>query len=195
MDPVQLRHPDGTPADAWACGKCRKVLAAIATQDDWPRQQAKRCCEPPRCPDCEAAVSGYFDHRCGVCRAKREAAAEAERFAKATKITPTDYPPDRPVFFVNGKYRPLGEIDLEYDPPGDYVWATREVKFEPCVDGMIENALDDHHEDARQEITDEEMTELTDFVAKWAEGTGVRSYEVDYTRAIVLTPATTDPTE
>lgn len=51
---------------------------------------------------------------------------------------------------------------------------------------IIEHALDDHHEDAYEEIGSKGFDELQRYLDGWVKRWGITSYEPDYSTAIVF---------
>ena len=75
----------------------------------------------------------------------------------------------------------LGTIDSEEVLE---LFCTKAIVWQPFsdVDSMLEDELQEHHEDARYEVVDEE--ELEAFLAAWSKKQTLVSYAVDYSRKI-----------
>ena len=173
------------------CSKCR-TLHGTRT-DRTPQAAAEKCCRPYICTGgCGTELPhDKYRTRCDKCCQKDTEAKEQKAFDKATKLKPSEY--DGPVFDRHDNfYMSLDDFfdayhdDEEYRKYGTYLWCAKEIKFEPCVENMIENALDNHHEDATDTISTEDTKVLQDFVDKWAEGIGIVSYEPDGKNVIVI---------
>lgn len=71
---------------------------------------------------------------------------------------------------------------FEYEVP-KVLWNCSETKISLDADSIIENACDELHEDARDNISDEK--ELQDFLDKWCEKqTGTTTYYPDYKKYV-----------
>lgn len=188
MNAINLLNPDGTPSMVWQCAKCKRP--------DTDAGFASRCCTCRTC-GCELPRDQY---ECKACTEKRLAkdrdkrwANTLESFAKAEKIEVNVNDTsalDEGVFSADGDNFYWSVEDyldkLDGEPPSEFLWCSIPLPFKPSVDHMIENALDEHHEDAADQITKEEMKRLEDFVKEWASVQPLGSVEPDYTRAIVL---------
>lgn len=128
---------------------------------------------------------------------------EREQFDKAEKIPDTEWtgvalcvPPgdDNGYFFTE-----VAEIANRFDADSDhfpvFAW---DCDMEPFTltrrdaESMIEDQLQDHHEDAVDKITTAQWEELATFLAGWAERTGIVSWHPNMKRAVMLTPPETD---
>lgn len=74
------------------------------------------------------------------------------------------------------------------DPPA-YVWACREVTPSTDASQVIDDALQEHHESARDAISNEQIVELQGFLDGWWKRTGTFSWFPDYGRAVVIDPS------
>lgn len=122
---------------------------------------------------------------------------ERERFETAEKIPQGEWkgemlcvPPgdDSGLYFSE-----LAEIADRFDG-GEFPLFAWDCDPEPFViapvhvDGMLESALDDHHEGAKDWITPAMREELQGFLDGWAERTKIRTFHPNYKRAVMLTP-------
>lgn len=163
------------------------------------------------CPDCYFGVRrvcGYcqkpFTPRhsllctCDKAKAERdadEAKTLLEKVAKATKLTEAEAH-DAGVEMVYSEghdeyysWDGLYDLDAEDRETLGVVWATTSKRLSLCADSIIENACEDLHEDANDQISGTAQRELQSFLDAWAEkhGAGTTTYYPDYTRVIVLT--------
>lgn len=193
MNAVELNIGD-KPCGVWMCEKCRRLNGSYMGGD--AKAMAERCCRPYICTGGCGAELPYEKHRmrCDDCCRKDQQAKELKAYENAKKLKPSEW--DGPVFDRNDNFfmslddyfeRYHDDEDVrEEQQEGTWVWCAREIKFSPSVDNMIENALDNHHEDAADRISTAEMKELEDFVAAWAEKTGVISYEPDGKSVVLI---------
>lgn len=130
-----------------------------------------------------------------VIRQDRE--RNAADFEKATKIPAREYTGwvCRPDAFNEPGYGYHASVEDMIDhllmtdddlPP--FVWATTEQRLKLDANWILENALDEHHEDARDQISDEAEKALQAFLDEWVTRSDVNviSYAEDRTRAIVF---------
>ena len=184
MDGKELYFADGKPSGWWMCGNCKHVDNS---------EYANNCCQPRKC-SCGVKLnknSGYVS--CETCRKKNEEQKELERFKKTIKLTPNEY--DGPVFSRGETfYMDLEDyLDQREDKETTYVWCTQPIKFEPDVHNMLESALDSHHEDAYDNITNQEIANLQKHVDEWAEKQCITSYEIDYKRCVIIEAEADEP--
>lgn len=76
------------------------------------------------------------------------------------------------------------DVPLEDRP--DWAWCCNPVEFELRPDMMLEAALEHMYEDAGDRISVADYKELHDFVETWARKQSLVSYEVDYSRYILI---------
>lgn len=130
---------------------------------------------------------------------------EAERFADAEKVSPENY--DGPVFWDGGPpstggmggdgfYFGVGDLrdscaQAGVAPPV-YVWTCFRDVPSTDTDWLIEDALQEHHEGARDWISAEHMAKLEAFLRQWWAESNAHTWRVDYKRAVVLTPIVTE---
>lgn len=198
MNAVTLLMPNKEPANVWMCQECH--FLTTTRQDRDPQAVAERCCQPRPCGDsCGTMLAPAHVYTvCEPCRKKREQAQEFKRFEAATKLTPAEY--NGPVFDRNENF--YQTIDDFYDNMSDecewhttytWVWCAEEVAFKPDADRMLENALQDHHEDAYDQIDANHINALHDFVKTWAAATKIFSYEQDYRRVVLINRPDPEP--
>lgn len=196
MNAIQLFLPDNKPTDVWMCQQCKRLRSPAVDND--PKAGAERCCRPYVCSGGCGKELPYNQHRtrCDDCCRKDQEAKEHKAFEKAKKLKPEEW--DGPVFDRHDQF--FMSLDDYFDhyhedeelKEGTYVWCAREIKFEPCVDNMIESALDNHHEDASDRISTAEMKRLEDFVDQWAKDQNILSYEPDGKQVVLIEPETSN---
>lgn len=76
--------------------------------------------------------------------------------------------------------------DNELEMP-KYVWSTDIVEISMDAKSFAETACEQSFEDAIDQISDEEIEDLQEFLDEWcARQTGTRSYAVNYKYAILI---------
>lgn len=199
MKAIQLCELGSDTPIAQACAKCRRVYQI---GDAF----AERCCDR-RCMDCGASISSSGLVRCNDCAAKHSAVVEAERFDKAEKIDAADY--DGPVYqpqLGDGSRAYGGTIGDMLDnwddffgddvPPPTYAWACTKRRLQIDLDSLIEQACDDHYEDAESDLRDTAgFAELEAAVKQFNDAVTTETWEPDYKRAVLLQVADPDPTQ
>lgn len=134
--------------------------------------------------------------KCDVCWAKALEEKESKVFEKAKKVTLEEYPADKHVYWDggigDGYFLNIDEVLDRCEEEGlevpKYVWACREVPFAMSADWLIERALEEHGEGARDEIASKDERELQALLDSWCRKQDVKSWEVDYSTAILLHP-------
>ena len=146
------------------------------------------------CPECKQPKRGMCMDK--ECRKRRDAVAEQKRLEKAIKVKYEDaldeikemlysdvYP------YNEGYFTDIGDF-VEYCtdnniPVPSYVWATQKTSLSMDAGSIIENACDELHEDATDNIDGEK--ELQEFLDTWcAKQSGTDTYTVDYKYAIEI---------
>lgn len=144
------------------------------------------------CPNCKNPVKGMcMDNEC---RNYRERIAEQKRLDKAIRVSYGDAPDKSKEMMYSDAY-PYNEgyfsdIEdlLEYCKDNDvpiplYVWSTEKITLSMDAWSIVENACDELHEDAINNI--ENIEELQDFLNTWcAKQAGTDTYTVDYKYAM-----------
>lgn len=124
-----------------------------------------------------------------------EARREAESFAKATKIDAKDYTgwvswPG--VGNGEGYFESidalLGQCKTSGVPTPPFVWACTPEPFKLNADWILDQALEEHYDGARGEISDAEEKRLQAFLDEWAAAQKIVSWHEDRTRAVLLVP-------
>jgi hypothetical protein len=126
---------------------------------------------------------------------QRLARNEQEYFAKATKIDAKDYtgwvswPGHGP---NNGYFKSVDELltfcaNNKLDAP-QWVWACTPEPLKLHADWILDQALEEHYDGARGEISDAEEKRLQAFLDEWAMAQKIVSWHEDRTRAVLLVP-------
>lgn len=176
----------------FACATCGAFYSAIAGADE-ARKNAESCHNPDAtCFNCGGPTERLWENKCAACHAaenakRREDDAKRElaKFTKAPKVKLADYTgamlwfPD-PTIGDDG-FIPSDEVDDYFDddaePGHEYAWACAAVGFGMDADSIIENALSDHHEDAGENIGNDNRKELQALLDAWCSKQHVTSYE------------------
>lgn len=168
------------------CGKCGLIYRLTEPE------MAEQCCKPYICKCGKPAPKGYTI--CDECRNAAEAAREKALYDKAKKISLDAYEGDwiYSDAFGNDGFGLTEEIEDELfvmEPKNRprYAWACKPFGLKR-IDAMdiIENLLEDHHEDAIEEVDVDGLQEVLD---KWLKDQSVSSFEPDYSTAVLLDSA------
>ncbi len=124
---------------------------------------------------------------------QKRARREQEAFAKAKKIAAKDYTgwvswPGAPVnaqFFKS--IDELREHCKKFDKPvPEFVWACTPEPLKLDADGILDQALEDHFDGARGNISEAEEARLQTFLDEWAAAQEIVSWHEDESRAVIL---------
>ena len=125
-----------------------------------------------------------------------DAESEEKALSKAIKAEYKDVPLEHKEMLYSESYGYnegyFSDIDelIEYCEGNDievpkHVWSTAKTELSIDAENIIENACEELHEDARDNVTGEK--ELQDFLDVWcAKQTGTDTYTVDYKYAITI---------
>lgn len=182
-----------------ACGQCYspKVYAcADAVAHETARKAAEKCCVPPTCSVCGVEVSRPWT----MCAKHREQA----KLARAKPVPASEwkdivYHPD--LLFGMGEPGYSWSVDdfkdnwaegfCHYEEPQRalpaYCWPCEAQTLRLDPDSLLENAVDDMHEDASSEIVGAD--DLICFIEAWNAKQTCKSWYPDYSRVIVLDEA------
>ena len=143
----------------------------------------------------EAAIIAIcaLDTRKRETREEKEARLDRETFDKATKIDAKDYTGWVSCSLCwNGYFKSVDEVIVycaENDlPRPKFVWACTSTPLKLDASDIIDAALEDHHEDARDNISDADEQRLQAFLDEWTAAQGIVSWSEDNTRAVMLPP-------
>jgi len=208
-DPLEVfvRYPDGKERfTGHACGTCgilSSVTSFIGTEEELTKltkDAATRCCNPT-CRVCGKQTERY--HKlCSECRHKqfneRARLEEEQRRAKAEKVSYVDYKGGG-VFLDDRFFESVGDV-LEHcecdavDPPQD-VWGAIEIPFCLDADHVVDNALDDHHDGAGDDLSNASVKELQELLDGWCQKQGIVSYEADWSTLVIMPEPESDDDE
>ena len=126
---------------------------------------------------------------------------EFEIYNKAKKYKPFEY--NSPVFDRNGEY--FSSLDEYFDSISDterkdtWVWCAKKIELKLDVEDMIYSALENHYEDAKDNIDESARKELQylvdswtakkelqSIVDSWAVRQKIVSYEVDKNFCVII---------
>lgn len=145
MNAIELYHKDGKSASVFYCSKCRNVARTEA--------EAEQCCKPRNCDMCNKEIVEAYYTRCPACRKFMDDQREAERFAKAEKVTEWDGPVLCEGFgYDDGYFESVEDLydvieDDEFERP-EYCWTCTETCFLQLDYGdIIEHASQEAYED------------------------------------------------
>lgn len=189
---VNKTKPDAEPL-AYACGKCGIVFGP--DQEELARQH----CRPNIC-ECGAKCDQQYYTRCSACMQKKARERQQSLAEKAQKISHVDY--DAPVFVedaeghsvgcregffmsVDEAIEWLGDEDPEELPSKVFVWGSTPVSFQTDATWIVESMLEEHYEDARDNISGEDIKELQKLLDGWCEKQHIESYT--QTHGILIT--------
>lgn len=172
--------PDGKTWSVPVCPKCRRTCL--------DERQAEECCEPTVCKCGNTCGSPWTI--CDKCLEKKHQEKEREMFEKAKKVPQKEYV--GPVFDRDHSewYPSVDEMierlfdDLKEIPK--YAWAATINKLSLNAQSIVDNALEDHHEDA--EVDDNEVKKLQSLLDEWCASQGVESWEEDTSTVVLIDP-------
>jgi DNA-directed RNA polymerase subunit RPC12/RpoP len=197
MNVRELVFRDSTETALYACGECGKIyspaiyMAPADRAHKAAREMAENCCKPKACEDCGAELAhNYYMTVCRSCSERRQV-------RRATAIP--DYygwiqqdGPHGP--YGDGYWPDLDEYlqaceDSEVEPE-PYVWCCTATRFKLDAGQILEAALEEHYEDAYEDVIDGE--ELEEFIKRWNAKQTLVTYYVDHTRLVVIDQARFD---
>lgn len=197
--PIEVGVKGDEKTIGYACPVCHMFCSPLIYACKWDLameaafDHAKTCCDR-KCEDCEAQLEKKSHYVvCDACRVKRDAAKEAKRFDDATKIPEAEY--DGWVYDENAEeyYASVEEWRERFDDDSSdvaYLWACATIDgFGLDAADIVQSALEngEHHEDAFDSV--DGIEELQTMLNGWCAKQDVKSYMVDYTRAVVLSEA------
>ena len=179
-NPIALIREDTGEATFWCCAEC----GAFCGNDE---KYAQYHCGGRPCDDCGEPCKQHYT-KCEECQRKNRAERDAERIAKAEKISASEY--GDPVFWdeKDEYYSDVSEaweaikddFDNVEDAKAQTLWACDKMYLRLCPSDILDNALEsqEHHEDARDHVSDKAYEELVRFCEAWndAHGTSVESW-------------------
>lgn len=178
--PIRFIREDGGDEVLFCCGECGTFCGK---EEDY----AKYHCGGRPCDDCGGPCKQHYT-KCEECQRKNRAEKDAERVAKAEKISANEY--DGPVFWDENDryYHDIGEaweaikddFDNVEDVKAQTLWTCDKLYLTLRPSDILDNALEsqEHHDDARDWVSEKAYEELTRFCEAWndAHGTSVESW-------------------
>lgn len=196
MNPINLLLPDGTPSKVWACGECK------ITRVD--QEHAEKCCTMVPCKVCGQETDKkfrlvYLTETCDACRMAEAQRKDAERIAKATKLSYWDGWVWDESDYYNSLEDYVEHLECNHDPEDwpewVYVTASRPgVSLD--VSRILENYCDDGYEGMDDDLKG--VDELTKAINRFnAANHEVVVYDGDWSRAVRVPKPTAalSPTE
>ena len=172
-----IKLQDGeAKTSAYVCGICHIPTSTY--------ESAKRCCEHHFCKQCgkDLGIKNYYAF-CNDC-------IEKNRFEQSETVQTTELPvsDDGELYFETisdaiDHYCDSFENDPESVP--EYLWVCEINKWDGInIDNVIESEMEDHHEDAGDQIA--EYEEIRVFIKEWNAKQNVESWNVRYKQKINL---------
>jgi len=158
---------------ALICGKCG-IVWGIGFRD-----AAEECCDY-KCKYCGVKIEGGWT-ACKLCRDKKDAKREKAAFDKADKVNYQDYPGEylySEAFHSNDGYVPSDDIlyeieDIDQECRPTYAWACEPMHLKIDAQEILENELQEFHEDAIDYCDIDGLQKLLD---EWLDKQSVVSY-------------------
>ena len=184
MAAVELYKADGKTSGAFYCSVCNVI---------YPNKDKAEWCHGERLCACGKRIEqGFFEIRCEECKRKmwheKEAAKDAERFEKATKIKASEYTGDH-VMDGDNYYDSVEDVIDQYEEgqEPEYVWACKahgipKVDMETVMCNILDNMWEDADESDLNGI--EELQAALDAFNKANES--IQLWEPDYSIAILV---------
>lgn len=177
LEPRALLDAETGKPVGYYCPQCKRYSVE--------REGATSCCSDPICHVC-GGPSERRHWACGECQRKAEEERAAKRLAEARVIDESEYDGHMLYSEDHDAYYPdvATYLDHEYDEPESHLWACREESLSLGAESIIENALTEHHEDARDELRDGAEADLQAMLDAWCAKQHVRTYFPDYSVAV-----------
>ena len=186
MNATELFLKDGRTAGIFFCERCRCVAPT--------EHLAGQCCQNYQCQTCGQDTGTRHYTVCEPCRRKEEAAKEAERYAKAEKLTQWDGWVFAEGFgdeYFSDTETLLDHCDGEDVTPPPYAWACSENHF-VCAD--VSDITDRMDDDAYEDFDSNSLLGLPELRLALErfneENKDAVAFSPDYSKAIVLPPRT-----
>ena len=202
MNATHLHNADGSPANVARCGKCGRLwepqYAPIsggkhgkrnwtpAERYEYTVEKANKCCNW-RCEICNEPAWSTYQVLCREHLNAQMAANDQEREAKAfAKAKPAEE--EGPLWYGDRIFQTMEDLldHLDGEELPEYVWCAKRIPLCIDVDSVIENATQDHHESVSEAIGNEDRIKLQKLCDEWCESIRAWSYEVDYSRYVML---------
>lgn len=196
--PVEVVVRESGKLVGYACGECGRFYAApVFLDEEAARSEAlantEQCCTPRVCEKCSAPMGERLWLVCPPCVKQAEEDRDRDAFDKATKVNAADY--DGWVSWSDhgpneGYFASVDDLLTYCEDEGctlpAYVWGCSELPFHMSAERAIEDALDEHYEEARHKIADTEVERLQAFLDEWCEKQEVKSYFEDRGTAVMI---------
>jgi hypothetical protein len=187
MNATELFLKDGKPTGIFFCEKCRQIAC---THDS-----AERCCKNYLCTKCGVDTGQRSWTACEPCRRAAEAEGERARFEKAEKLTKWDgWVDDGSDYYPSvGAYLESRDSGSGNGDVPEYVWACKAIQIVKVDSDHLMQEIEEHgYEDFDSSTLDGLAEFETACKAFEKANADVVSYEPDYTRAVLLSPQTSD---
>lgn len=198
-DPIPLTTAQAIDPVAWACGSCRAIFGHEA--DARAHCRCERCSVPIAarersgrlCPSCAPIARAEQRAESDARMAERDAAA----FAKARKVPEEKW--TSAVVWEDGSGDMSGDGYFSSPeavrdscaandvPVPAYVWGTAEEGMGLDAGSIVESALEDTYDGARDQLSAEAEVELQDLLDAWCERHPVKWYREDRSVAVMMT--------
>ena len=191
----ELYSIHGEASGVWFCEKCKYTARSEA--------EALRCCSVRYCETCGSQYRER-SYTCQPCWTKEQIEKAAAAWAKAEPIDAAAYTGEM-IYVETEDGHPYGgshdgyfcgveELaecvadgvyeDAASDFPTLYVYATSATRLSLDADNLLENGLEEFHEDARNEISTSAEEELQAYLTAWADKNSPTTYYPDYSKKI-----------
>lgn len=201
LEVVLKKHPDKVVA--FACPDCGALYSTVIYGGGASGLVAARHSAQTHCHHfCECGAPVAVNRtKCSACWKKVVDEKEKKVFEAALKVTIEEYE-DQPIYWEgppsgssmtgDGYFLNIEEFldcceEEEVDVP-PYVWATKPVAFAMNADFLLEDALQEHPEDARDALSADDERELQKLLDEWCAKQEVKTWVPDYKRAVLLHP-------
>ena len=182
---------------AYACRDCGLIVSPIAfgggsasfpVAEEYAKEHCHRTCS------CDAALDPGRS-RCEACWKQDQAERDELRYQLADKFLESEY--IGPVYWEGkdgsmgpGYFSSIEEVralcaDEELEVP-EHVWACREVELKIEVEDVLKHIFAGHEDVARDQLPEGAEVDLGHLLEAWCAQQNIRSWQVDFTRAIVL---------
>ena len=178
----------------YACGNCGTFYFSV-TDEDGAKKNAERCHSPNVvCTSCGGPIEPAYaacQSQCDACwraaveRTNAEATEkERVRFEKAPKVKFADYKGEylyfRDYAIGNDGFLPVDGLEDYFEGDDEempsYAWACSGFILSMDAQSILDSALDDHHEDAGENVGAEDLKELQALLDAWCAKQSVTSY-------------------
>jgi hypothetical protein len=192
LEPIPLHGHNGPEPVAFLCGRCKTtagVFSAHALGVDGARKAADGHCYR-ECDICKSPLK--LGQSCDTCADARRERWLAEAWEKAKKISYREYehgylsaPDARDELFVC-----LNDLleychDEDIDVP-ERIFGCERIVLRLDAQIILENALEEHHEDAMDDISPSMESDLQAFLDDWSKKANVVTFVEDRSLGIII---------